>query len=135
MLKRKSREITTAGRVIIGTGVFIFSSLIISAVITQALYSGKISEADIPATAAANIFLSALLGTVSATVGKGEGRRRALITAGVIILIRVITAVIGGGIAATFNPYGIAAAAAGCAVGAAAAFRRKKVKRRRNWSK
>ncbi len=72
MLKIKARELALPVRGALGLLIFIIVSFILSALMTEAFYSGRIIETQVPAIAAAVMFISALLGSLSAALGKGE---------------------------------------------------------------
>ena len=135
MPKSKSREIPASGRVMIGVLIFIAVSAILTAVLTEALYSGKTGEARIPAVAAGVLFVSSLIGTTSSAIIKGEGRSAAPFTAVVIVLLRIAISLIGDCFASPENIVLIAATAAGCLPAIIAARRSKRVGRKRNWAK
>ena len=135
MFRLKVREIAFPVRVALGLLIFIVVSFILSALLTEALYSGKIMEAQVQSSAAAVMFISALLGSMSAALGKGERRRNTLITACMITLLRILVSLTGGAFGSAENIGLTAAAAVGCIPAIIASRRSNKGGRKRHWAK
>ncbi len=135
MLKLKVRELAFPVRVALGLLIFLAVSFILSAILTGALYSGRIIETQVQSSAAAVMFISALFGSMSAALGKGERRRNTLITVCGIILLRILISLTGGAFGSADNIGLTAAAAVGCIPAIIASRRSNRGGRRRRWAK
>ena len=135
MFRIKVRDISAPGRAALGLLIFIITSLILSVLLTEALYSGRTGETQVTALSAAVMFISALTGSFSAALGRGERRRNTFLTVCAIILLRIVISLTGGEILSAENILLTVAAAVGCIPAIIASRRPARSGRKRHWAK